>query len=97
MVHLGLEQFVVPFPSDSHLACHVMLHNKVQADLINVDAAHEYESVLEDMQLWWEVLAPGGVLVGDDIEPEVNWPGVKKAVKEFCQNHNVTYQVEGYK
>ena len=97
MVHLGLEQFVLPFPSSSALASYVLKKDNVTAELIHIDAAHEYESVLEDIMLWWDLLVPGGVLLGDDIEPEAHWPGVAKAVREFSRDNNVDYEVQGHK
>ena len=94
---LGLEQYVIPFPTPSRLAYTVLSRHGVLADLIHIDAAHEYEDVLEDMKLWWELLAPKGVLLGDDFEPEHAWPGVRRAVKEFAAQQKVSYSVQGFK
>ena len=92
MVHLGLESYVLPFPSPSRMAAGVLKHHRVEADLIHIDAAHEYTDVLEDMNTWWEVLAPGGIMLGDDYtEP---WPGVVQAVKEFTTNRGLQFSVE---
>ena len=92
MVHLGLEPFVLPFPSPSRMAAGVLKHHHVQADLIHIDAAHEYTDVLEDMNTWWEMLAPGGIMLGDDYTDA--WPGVAKAVKDFTTNQGLQYSVE---
>lgn len=92
MVHLGLESFVLPFPSPSRMAAGVLRHHRVQADLIHIDAAHEYADVLEDMNTWWGVLAPGGIMMGDDYTGA--WPGVKQAVGEFAANQGLQFAVE---
>lgn len=92
MVHLGVESFVLPFPSPSRMAAGVLKHHRVEADLIHIDAAHEYTDVLEDMNTWWEVLAPGGIMLGDDYTGA--WPGVKQAVKEFATNQGLQFVVE---
>ena len=52
----------------------------IKADLIHIDAAHEYEPVLRDARLFWGLLNKGGVLVGDDFP----WPGVAKAAQDFA-------------
>ena len=31
-----------------------------------IDGNHQYEYVYEDLCLWWEKLAPNGIIVGDD-------------------------------
>ena len=95
MVHLGLEQYVIPFPSTSRLAAGLLKHHNVQADLIHIDATHEYTDVLEDITLWWDILTPGGVLLGDDYLD--NWPGVQHAVKEFATNHKLNFSVHSPK
>jgi predicted O-methyltransferase YrrM len=49
-------------------------------DLCIIDAAHDYESVKRDIAIWRQAVRPGGVLAGDDHEPE--YPGVQQACEE---------------
>jgi methyltransferase family protein len=58
------------------------------AHLVLIDAAHDYLSVLHDIEAWVDCVRPGGVLAGDDHEP--TYPGVQKACWEEFGN---TYQV----
>lgn len=51
-----------------------------QADLIFIDALHDYESVLEDIRLWWPKVRIGGMLCGHDFNHQ--WPGVERAVAD---------------
>jgi cephalosporin hydroxylase len=48
--------------------------------LVVLDAAHDYESVRDDIAAWTSRLAPGGWIGGDDYVDE--YPGVKQAVQE---------------
>ena len=32
----------------------------------HIDAAHEYESVREDIGMWWGLISPGGMMLGDE-------------------------------
>jgi hypothetical protein len=48
-------------------------------DFIWVDAGHEYEDVMADLEAWWPKLKVQGIIGGDDF-PML---GVESAVKEF--------------
>ena len=52
----------------------------VSAQLIFIDASHEYEDVYDDLRAYAGLLAPGGVIVGDDLR---NFPGVLPAAVRF--------------
>lgn len=56
------------------------------ADFVYVDARHDFESVLEDLDQWFPKVRPGGVLAGHDYLdgrfPEGEF-GVKSAVDSF--------------
>jgi predicted O-methyltransferase YrrM len=49
-------------------------------DLIFIDALHDYESVKQDIALWWPKVRIGGMLAGHDFNHQ--WPGVERAVAE---------------
>jgi hypothetical protein len=49
-------------------------------DVIFIDALHDYESVKQDISLWWPRVRPGGYLCGHDYNHK--WPGVMRAVAE---------------
>ena len=80
----GLQDYVVPMPLDSINARHVLSRAGVQADVIHIDAGHDYDSVMNDLRQWWQVLRPGGLFIGDDYHREGNiWPDVRRAIDEF--------------
>jgi len=58
-------------------------------DFVFIDAAHDYESVKEDIAAWWPKVKSGGVLAGDDYQP--SWPGVIQAVSEFSEVTGIPY------
>jgi len=63
-------------------------------DFIYLDAAHDYESVVDDLKAWWPKLKEGGIMSGHDYFPDHRvWRGkevgVWRAVNEFAKNNNV--------
>lgn len=50
------------------------------ADVIFIDAAHDYFSVMEDIERWWPMVKPGGFLVMHDYNHK--WPGVQRAIAD---------------
>ncbi len=74
---------IIPFPADSITGAKVLLAKDMLADAIYIDAGHEYEHVKADLQAWWGVLRPGGVLFGDDYH--LLWIGVVRAVHDFAE------------
>jgi predicted O-methyltransferase YrrM len=77
----GVTAYVVPLPQTSSNAAIVLRRLRITASVIHIDAAHEYEAVLQDAQDYWAILKPGGYLIGDDYDP--SWPGVIRAAGEF--------------
>ena len=70
-------------------ACDTLDWLKGRPFFVYVDAGHSYEDVLADCRAWWEILAPGGVLCGDDYQPEGahdRRDSVSIAVEEFAQD-----------
>lgn len=49
-------------------------------DFVFIDASHEYEDVIADINSWYPKVKEGGVIAGHDYP---HWPGVKKAVDEY--------------
>lgn len=49
-------------------------------DIIFIDALHDYESVKQDIALWWPHVRVGGMLCGHDFNHR--WPGCERAVAE---------------
>jgi SAM-dependent methyltransferase len=84
VVRHGLQDYVVPLPLDSVNARAVVSYFKVEADVVHIDAGHDYRSVATDLREWWGVLRPGGLFIGDDYHDDgVRWPRVRRAIDDF--------------
>ncbi|CAJ1379483.1 unnamed protein product [Effrenium voratum] len=67
-----------------HAAASVDASRRIVAaslDLVFVDGAHDYESVLQDLKAWWPKLRAGGIMAGHDFS--MSFPGLMRAVLEF--------------
>ena len=73
-------QAVTPFPVTSAIAARFFAHHKIAFDLIYIDASHDTPDVLADLQAFWPLLSPEGILFGDDY----NWPSAASAVDDFA-------------
>ena len=52
-----------------------------QLDFVYIDARHDYEGVLEDMNAWWPKLKVGGLFAGHDFVPD----GIHKRLRMNLQ------------
>lgn len=85
---------------------HVVVTNFDDAmfDFIYIDANHSYEGCKQDLNVYWNKLKPGGIIMGDDyhLEPieTVNFGkgncifGVNKAVNEFIKEKKIIMNLE---
>ena len=61
-------------------------------DFLYIDGSHDYESVKQDLNIWFPKIKNGGTIAGHDYE----WGGVKQAVNEFALQHRFKIQHYGY-
>ncbi len=71
--HAQLTEIIVPFRMKSLEAAKAL---NIKADLIYIDAAHDTESVYQDILAWYPHLESGGIICGDDW----SWPSVQVGV-----------------
>jgi len=84
MLASGVSDMIYPLPLPSMQALDVLKFYDIRADIVYVDAAHEYDAVRSDILGYWNLLNENGIMFGDDFKP-VDWPGVVKAVLD-CAN-----------
>jgi predicted O-methyltransferase YrrM len=84
VVAANVQDIIVPLPLDSVNASQVLKHFAISADVIHIDAGHDYASVMSDLKAWWPVLAPGGLYIGDDYhQGGEHWAEVQQAHDAF--------------
>lgn len=85
--HAHLENKIVPVRMTSLEASQYLSSLIQHIDFIYIDAAHDTQSVLEDMEAWYPyVSGKRGVICGDDWACQE----VKIAVRMFAQKYHVT-------
>jgi len=88
----GLQETIIPFPQTSLGACRWLKQQGVTAELIYIDAGHDTEDVEMDLKNYFEILAPGGVIFGDDYaDPSA---GVAEAVECFAHEQKITVELK---
>jgi hypothetical protein len=63
-------------------------------DFVFIDANHAYEAVKQDLVCWFPRVKRRGILAGHDYLNE-DFPGVRRAVDEFCSDLELPLQVDG--
>jgi hypothetical protein len=66
VISVGLQNNITPFPIDSVNGALTLSHFDVKADMVYIDAGHDYDSVVADLILYKDIVRPGGFLLGDD-------------------------------
>ena len=61
-------------------------------DFVFLDGGHNYETVLNDLNLCTEVIKKDGTILCDDYDLSFA-PGVKKAIDEYVKNNNFNCEV----
>ena len=63
--------------------------NDNSIDCMHIDGDHSYNGVKQDLNLYFNKIKTGGIIINDDY----HWGGVKRAIDEFVINnkHYITY------
>lgn len=88
----GLQDYVIPLPMDSLNAANLFNLSKLSADVVHIDAGHDMKSVTSDIEAWWPLMRPGGILIGDDYHADGRlWPEVKAAFDAFTFRRKLSF------
>jgi len=92
VLHQKLEEMIIPFPQTSLGACRWLKQQGVTAELIYIDAGHDKEDVAMDLKNYFEILAPGGIIFGDDYADTS--AGVAEAVECFAAEKKIPLELK---
>ena len=95
MVHQGVQDVVIPVPIPSQMAARFFSYHRLSIDVLHIDGAHEYDDAKADIEAWWALLRPGGVMIGDDYMPYA--PGVARAANELAERERAIIFQDGVK
>ena len=87
VVQHGLQGIILPFSMTSTGAAEVLGELKIAPDLVYLDGDHSARAFRADLDLYWELLRPGGVVIGDDFD----WKGPQAEVINFSWVHKLEF------
>ena len=87
----GLQDLVIPLPQTSSNALRFLSEEGVKFDMVYIDGSNQYEDIVSDMNLSWNVLANGGVMFGDDYL-NFSYPQINVAVNSFVYGNRIREQ-----
>ncbi|CAN1146192.1 hypothetical protein LINPERPRIM_LOCUS6765 [Linum perenne] len=89
----NVSESIVPLPFSTGSALAKMCEWGVTADLIEIDAGHEFNSAWSDINRAYRLLRPGGIMFGHDYFLKSG--GVRRAVDLFAQIYGFTVTPDG--
>ncbi|CAI0387032.1 unnamed protein product [Linum tenue] len=94
-VYTNVTDSVLPLPFSAGSTLSVLCEWGVTADLIEIDAGHEFTSIWSDLNRAYRLLRPGGVMFGHDYFLVGDRRSVRRAVHLFAQMYGHTVQIDG--
>ncbi len=91
----GIENRVSPIRMTSTLGLKALAKAGILADMVYVDAGHDYSEAFIDLVYCLPILAPGAVIVGDDCNDQ--FPGVYQACRLFADQEGFLLEVHDQK
>lgn len=83
----GLQEMIVPLPTSSITGAALLKHFNIQADMIYIDANHDGDAVRADIEHYYPLVRPGGMLFGHDLQH----PPITVAVNNFCSTKQLPW------
>lgn len=82
------QHLITPIANTSAITSRWLYDKKIKADLIYIDASHDYQDVLDDLTNYFPLLSDKGFICGDDW----GWESVKKALLEFADKQSLVIE-----
>lgn len=89
----GVKETVIPLAQSPIDATRHLRRSGLRPNLVHLDAAKDHATVLAELEAYWDVLRPGGALIGDDFA----WKHVQSAVETFAERNGLEFTTDGPK
>ncbi len=83
VLRFGLGNYILPLTMDAMTAASLLLFLDVHPSVVHLDASADYHGVTAMLNAWWNLLRPGGVLIGGNYHKAVIYPEIKRAYDDF--------------
>jgi predicted O-methyltransferase YrrM len=83
----GLQDYILPLRQTSNNAAKILFYLNEDSDFIYIDASHEYDDCLADLNAYSKLLNKDGVMIVDDLQ----FLTVRQAVEDFVKNSLFEY------
>ncbi|KAH1130304.1 hypothetical protein J1N35_001682 [Gossypium stocksii] len=95
VIYFNATGSVLPVPFSTASGLEKLCEWGITADLIEIDAGHDFISAWGDINRAYRILRPGGVIFGHDYFTKADNRGVRRAVNLFAQMKNLKIQTDG--
>ncbi|XP_076945171.1 uncharacterized protein LOC143616128 [Bidens hawaiensis] len=95
VVHVNATESIIFLPYSTGVTLEKLCEWGVLADMIEVDAGHDFHSAWSDINRAYKLLRPGGVLFGHDYFTGADNRGVRRAVNMFARVKGLRVKADG--
>lgn len=95
VIYTNLTESILPVPFATVASLTSFCKWGLYADLIEVDASHDFHSAWSDINIAYRLLRPGGVMFGHDYFTAADKRGVRRAVNLFASMNNLRVEPDG--
>ncbi|GMI66741.1 hypothetical protein like AT1G01180 [Hibiscus trionum] len=95
VVYFNATGSVLPVPFSTGSGLEKLCEWGITADLIEIDAGHDFISAWGDINRAYRILRPGGVIFGHDYFTAADNRGVRRAVNLFAKMNNLKIKTDG--
>lgn len=95
VIHRNMTESILPLPFGTVSSLSSFCKWGIYADLIEVDASHDFHSAWADINIAFRLLRPGGVMFGHDYFTGADRRGVRRAVDMFAKMNNLRVEPDG--
>ena len=93
----GHDDTIVPLRMPSLPASRYLKQNDIKAPFIYIDGTHIVGEVMRDLEVYWDLLLPGGIMLIDDFSSEDMFKGVVSDTMSFAGYKGLKVEVVGKK